>query len=192
MANRLTRIYTRRGDDGHTSLGSGRKVSKHDLRIESLGDIDELNCQIGITLTHMESAGPLGATLSRIQHELFDIGGELAMESAEFQVISERQLSQLEQEIDRINATLPPLKEFILPGGASAVAHMHLARAICRRAERRLVELGEHESVNPEVLAYINRLSDLLFVGARQLGLDTCTEVLWQPAHHRQENDSDE
>lgn len=182
MADRLTRIYTRSGDKGTTSLGSGERVAKDDSRIESLGTLDELNCQLGVLLAILETDDPIGVMLTPSQHRLFDIGGEVAMDSTEYRVIEQSDVDQLEQQLDQLNEQLPPLKEFILPGGNQPAASAHLSRAICRRAERRLQTMASSEQLNPFSLAYVNRLSDLLFVCARVLARrDQGAEVLWQP-----------
>ncbi|MBU6504441.1 MAG: cob(I)yrinic acid a,c-diamide adenosyltransferase [Betaproteobacteria bacterium] len=178
MGNRLTRIYTRTGDDGSTGLGDGTRVAKDHLRVEAMGDVDELNSVLGLLLTDT-LPDDTRALLVRIQHDLFDLGAELCIPG--HRVIPERRAEELEQAIDHHNESLPPLKEFILPGGSRSAALCHLARAVCRRAERRLVSLHGHEPLAPAALRYLNRLSDLLFVMARRLnrhagGLD----VLWQ------------
>ena len=183
MADRLTRIYTRRGDKGETSLASGRRVKKYDLRIEALGDVDELNCQLGMMIALADSE-PFHPLLLRIQNQLFDLGGELAVDSAEYQAINAKHIEQLEQQLDAINAELPPLKEFILPGGSALAAQTHLARAVCRRAERRIMELASVEAINEPISGYLNRLSDLLFVLARYFARQGGGEILWQPGQN--------
>ena len=178
MSHRLTKIYTRTGDDGSTGLAANTRVQKDDVRIEAMGDVDELNSTIGLLLTEAmpEDARTL---LVQIQHRLFDLGGELAM--PEYQMLDAAHTSALEAAIDQWNATLPPLKDFILPGGSRSGAQCHLARTICRRTERRLVNLHRHTSQRSEVLRYMNRLSDLLFVLARVLNRETGQEVVyWQ------------
>lgn len=183
MGHRLSKIYTRTGDDGTTGIGGGERVDKDSARIEAIGDVDETNCQIGVVLAH-ESGEPTAAILTRIQHELFDLGGELAM--PEHPAISPDHVARLEHDLDALNADLPPLKEFILPGGSPAAAACHLARATCRRAERRLVTLAGQEPVSELLRHYLNRLSDLLFVTARVLArIDDGQEVLWQPTRKR-------
>jgi len=178
MTDRLTRIYTRRGDDGTTGLADGSRLFKDSGRIEAIGCLDELNSLIGIVMAHAGPAGP--AELTGVQHQLFELGAELATPGAER--LRAADVASLEQALDRHNRHLPPLREFILPGGDLATAHCHLARSVCRRAERRLVELGRGEALNPETLRYINRLSDLLFVLARVLARrDDGREVYWQP-----------
>ena len=169
MGYRLSKIYTRTGDDGSTGLGDGSRRFKDDLRVETFGTVDELNSALGVTLAHPLDAD-LRAVLTRVQHELFELGGELAVPG--YVRIEARHVTALEQALDHWNATLPPLEEFILPGGAPAAAHCHLARAICRRAERRFTRLAREcrdtdQAVNPQAGHYLNRLSDLLFVLAR-------------------------
>ncbi len=178
MGNRLSKIYTRTGDDGSTGLGDGSRVAKDSLRIEAMGAVDELNCSLGVLLCNpLEEA--LQSTLVDIQHTLFDLGGELCIPGAT--VISADRVAGLEQQLDALNADLPPLKEFILPGGCSAAAACHLARAICRRSERRLHSLSKAEAVNRDAIKYLNRLSDLLFVMARHLNKAAGEpDVLWQ------------
>jgi len=182
MANRLTRIYTRAGDKGTTSLASGVKVAKDHPRIEALGDTDELNCLLGLLLAELSAADELKPILTQCQNDLFDLGGELAVADENYKVITAEVIAEMEQQIDNLNRELPPLKEFILPGGNRAAALCHQARSICRRAERRIVELAREETVNPEGAAYLNRLSDLLFVAARVMARqNNGQEVLWQP-----------
>jgi cob(I)alamin adenosyltransferase len=186
MTDRLTRIYTRSGDKGTTGLADGRRVEKYHPRIEALGDIDELNSSLGILIAEMAPRDPLRALVPQLQHDLFDLGGELAMVDARYWVIDDADISALEQQLDALNADLPPLRDFILPGGNRASALCQQSRSLCRRAERRLVELARHEAVNPNALGYVNRLSDLLFVCARVLARrDGGQEVLWQPRNKR-------
>lgn len=178
MANRLSKIYTRSGDDGSTGLVGNIRVPKSDARIEAMGDVDELNCQIGLVLTE-GLPDEARACLIRIQHRLFDLGGELAM--PEFQTLDAAETHHLETAIDRWNAGLLPLREFVLPGGCRAGAQCHLARAICRRAERSLVRLHQVTPQRTELLRYLNRLSDFLFVLARVLNREAGEEVTyWQ------------
>ncbi len=178
MPDRLTRIYTRTGDDGSTCLADGTRLPKDERRIEALGALDELNCLIGLIIAHADPGQQ--AELIRIQHQLFELGAELALPSR--QRIRSADVDWLEQVLDRHNDELPPLKEFILPGGNPAAAFCHLARAVCRRTERRLVTLGAHEPVNRETLRYLNRLSDLLFVLARVFARrDGGSETYWEP-----------
>jgi len=188
MSNRLTRIYTRGGDKGTTALANGSRVAKYHPRIEALGDVDELNCLLGCLQTALPSDDAMSTLLQRIQNDLFDLGGELAVADPNYTVITAAVVEWLETELDGLNEQLPPLQEFILPGGSPAAAQAHLARSVCRRAERRAVVLAEAESVNPQAVVYLNRLSDLLFVCARVLSRrDTGTEVLWQPRRPQQD-----
>ncbi|WP_097460303.1 cob(I)yrinic acid a,c-diamide adenosyltransferase [Mangrovitalea sediminis] len=180
MGYRLSKIYTRTGDDGSTGLADGKRIAKNAQRVEAMGSIDELNCQLGVLLQYLEPDDALLAPLQRIQHQLFDLGGELAIPGS--QAITAEQVSWLEEVLDEWNSDLPPLKNFILPGGNLAGAHCHLARGICRRAERVLVALSHEDSINSEARHYLNRLSDLLFVAARVLSRrNGSEEVLWQP-----------
>jgi cob(I)alamin adenosyltransferase len=179
MGHRLTKIYTRTGDDGSTGLGNGTRVPKDHARVEAIGAVDELNSVLGLLLGE-SLPEDLRAPLTRIQHTLFDIGGELSVPGRA--VLGDDRVTELEQWLDRFNADLAPLKEFILPGGSRAAALCHLARTICRRAERRVYTLSRSEAVAPVTLRYLNRLSDFLFVLARTLnrtaGVD---DVLWRP-----------
>lgn len=179
MGNRLTKIYTRTGDDGTTGLGNGERVRKDDLRVEAFGTVDELNSAIGVLLSAPGLPDEISKCLTRIQHRLFDLGGELCMPG--HQVIDARAVDWLEQQLDRLNADLPPLKDFILPGGCAEAGACHLARAVCRRAERRCWSLATEAAVNEHALKYLNRLSDLLFVIARVLNRSAgISEPLWQ------------
>ena len=179
MADRLTKIYTRSGDAGLTGLANGERVPKSDARIEAFGTVDETNSAIGLVLSDTGLPTAVADSLSRIQDELFDVGAELALPG--YTTIGPEYVLRLESELDDLNSALPPLKEFILPGGGPAAAACHLARAICRRAERRAWTFSEAADVNPELLKYLNRLSDLLFVIARVLARqDGSTEVLWR------------
>ena len=180
MGHRLSKIYTRTGDDGTTGLGDGTRVPKDHARVEAFGTVDELNSVIGLLLC--EAFGDdVRAVLTHIQHTLFDLGGELCIPGRG--VIAEAQVADLEKILDRLNADLAPLKEFILPGGTRAAALCHVARTVCRRAERRMYSLSRSEPVSPVSLKYLNRLSDLLFVMARALNQASDTpDVLWQPA----------
>lgn len=179
MADRLTKIYTRSGDAGLTGLANGERVPKSDARIEAFGTVDETNSAIGLVLSDTGLPTAVADSLSRIQDELFDVGAELALPG--YTKIGPEYVLRLESELDELNSALPPLKEFILPGGGPAAAACHLARAICRRAERRAWTFSEAADVNPELLKYLNRLSDLLFVIARVLARqDGSTEVLWR------------
>ncbi len=178
MGKRLTKIYTRKGDKGETRLGDGSKVAKEGLRIESLGTVDELNCLIGKLLSHPMS-DDLSTTLTAIQHHLFDLGGELCLPGQ--QRFPSDRTTWLESHLDRLNSQLPALQEFILPGGSGAAAECHLARAVCRRAERTLCALNHQEPLNEAIMSYLNRLSDLLFVMARSLNKEAGYEdILWQ------------
>jgi cob(I)alamin adenosyltransferase len=181
MGNRLTKICTRTGDNGTTGLGDGSRTDKDDPRIEAIGAIDELNSALGLLLSH-ELPGNLRDRLSRVQHRLFDVGGELCLPGQPARrVVSAEQIEELDAALVELNADLPPLREFILPGGSPAAAACHLARTVCRRAERRLVSLGKVEDLDPAGIMYLNRLSDLLFVMARQLNrLAGKTDVYWQ------------
>jgi cob(I)alamin adenosyltransferase len=179
MGNRLSRIYTRTGDDGTTGLGDGNRVRKDDARVEAYGTVDEANSAIGVILSVSGLPGDVARCLTEVQHDLFDLGGELCIPGTT--VIKPEQTAQLEQVLDRFNDPLPALKDFILPGGGPAAAHCHLARTIVRRAERRVWTLAAHEQVNMEVPKYLNRLSDLLFVLARVLARhENGSEVLWR------------
>ena len=179
MGNRLSRIYTRTGDDGTTGLGDGSRVRKDSARVEAFGTVDELNSAVGVLLAVPEIPPAVAACLTEVQHELFDLGGELCIPG--HRVITAAHVERLEKSLDEFNDSLPPLKEFILPGGGPAAAACHLARAIARRAERRAWALAEAESVGAEVTKYLNRLSDLLFVLARVLARhERGVEVLWR------------
>ncbi len=179
MGNRLSKIYTRTGDAGTTGLGDGRRVSKHDPRVEAYGTVDELNSAIGIVLATPALPAAVRGCLTDVQHRLFDLGGELCMPG--HQAIGETAVTRLEEALDDFNRELPPLKDFVLPGGCEAAAACHLARAICRRAERRVWRLADDEPVNAAALKFLNRLSDLLFVIARVLNRAAgVAEPLWQ------------
>ncbi len=181
MGHRLSKIYTRTGDDGTTGLGDGSRIDKDAPRMEAIGTVDEVNCHIGLLVTALTENDPLLPLLSRIQHDLFDLGGELAVPG--FELISAERVSALETELDVLNEELPPLKNFILPGGSHAAAQCHLARVVSRRAERCVITLHKTEAVNTPVRHYLNRLSDLLFVMARVIARrNDGQEVLWQPA----------
>jgi cob(I)alamin adenosyltransferase len=179
MGNRLSRIYTRTGDDGTTGLGDGSRVPKDSVRVEAYGTVDELNSIIGVLLAVPALPAQVTACLTEVQHELFDMGGELCIPG--HRVITAEHVARLENALDEFNDPLPPLKEFILPGGGPAAAACHLARTVARRAERRVWTLAKTESINPEVAKYLNRLSDLLFVVARVLARhERGAEVLWR------------
>ena len=184
----LTRIYTRGGDAGMTSLGSGDRVKKHDPRVAAYGTIDEANAAIGIARLHV--GAELDAMLGRIQNDLFDLGADLCRpatdnRAAEALRVIDSQVERLEQEIDAMNAKLSPLKSFVLPGGSPASAHLHLARTMVRRAEREITALAERETVNAAAIRYVNRLSDHLFVAARSANDGGARDVLWQPGATR-------
>ncbi len=177
MGNRLSKIYTRTGDKGTTGLGDGSRVDKDSLRVESYGTVDELNSHIGLLLAAEVMAEVRGA-LDRVQHELFDLGGELCMPG--YTLIPEAYVEGLERDLDRLNEGLPALKDFILPGGSEAAARCHVARTVCRRAERCVVSLARDEEVNAVSVRYLNRLSDYLFVAARVLArAGGGDEVIW-------------
>ena len=179
MGHRLSKIYTRTGDDGTTGLGDGTRVATDSARVEAYGTIDEANSSLGIVLAMQEVPESVRGVLTRVQHELFDLGGELCVPG--YRIIDATHVERLEAELDRFNDTLPPLKEFILPGGGPAAAATHVARATCRRAERRVCSLARLEPVAPEAIRYLNRLSDLLFVVARVLArLEGGSEVTWR------------
>lgn len=178
MGHRLSKIYTRTGDDGSTGLGDGTRVPKDSLRVEAYGTVDELNSVLGLLLTGT-LPDRVRACLAAVQHRLFDLGGELCVPG--FSLLHDDHVADLERALDTLNEELPPLKDFILPGGNLEAAHCHLARTICRRAERRVATLARAEPLNPEGLRYLNRLSDLLFVVARVLARrQGGLEVLWQ------------
>ncbi|WP_314105599.1 cob(I)yrinic acid a,c-diamide adenosyltransferase [uncultured Stenotrophomonas sp.] len=180
MGNRLSRIYTRTGDDGSTGLGDGSRVAKDAARVNAFGSVDEANSALGVLLA-VALPDDVRALLTTVQHQLFDLGGELCIPG--HAAIQATDVAALEQQLDHYNATLPALKEFILPGGGEAAARCHLARTIVRRAERETVTLARQEAVRAEALHYLNRLSDLLFVLARVLArADGHGEVLWQHA----------
>lgn len=192
---KLDRIYTRGGDKGATSLATGARRRKDDIRVEAYGAIDETNAAIGVARLAIEPRdAALDAMLERIQNDLFDLGAELAtpvdpatsIDAATRLVITPSQVTRLEKEIDALNADLAPLKSFVLPGGTAAAAHLHLARAICRRAERVMVALSatEGEHVEPTALAYVNRLSDFLFVASRYVNREK-GDALWKPGATR-------
>jgi len=189
----LNKIYTRTGDDGSTALGTGERRPKYDLRIAAYGTVDELNAAIGLARLHTVAAAELDAMLMRIQNDLFDLGADLCVPERPDKPVRERlrvvetQATRLEQEIDRLNADLTPLTSFILPGGNAAAAYLHLARTVCRRAERMIVELAAKpdENVSAPVIAYVNRLSDFLFVAARHANDRGAGDVLWVPGQNR-------
>lgn len=183
MGNRLSKIYTRTGDEGMTGLGDGSRVSKTHPRVEAFGTVDELNSILGMILAQ-EIPQEVRDCLVAIQHDLFDLGGELSVPG--YETVDATYAARLETELDKFNDQLPPLKEFILPAGGIATSTCHLARAVCRRAERDAVALAAAEAINPAGLVYLNRLSDLLFVIARVLArFENGEEVMWQPGKNR-------
>ena len=194
---RLNRIYTRTGDDGTTGLGDGARRAKFDPRVAAYGEVDEANCAIGVarlaTQGHDDDRlAAIEATLARVQNDLFDLGADLCAPPAEGGTdkrlrIAPIQVEQLERDIDALNADLPPLRSFVLPGGSPAACALHQARAICRRAERHIVALAANETVGAPALAYINRLSDYLFVAARSANNGGRSDVLWVPGASQNE-----
>ena len=186
----LNRIYTRGGDQGQTSLGDGRRVAKHDARVEAYGTVDEANATIGLARLHAQDDAATDAMLSRIQNDLFDLGADLCTpeggrKSAGALRILAAQVDRLEREIDGMNAGLAPLTSFILPGGTPLAAYLHLARTVTRRAERLVTALAAQEPVNPEAVKYLNRLSDHLFVLGRHVNDGGARDVLWVPGANR-------
>lgn len=190
----LNRIYTRTGDAGETALGNGERLSKANIRIAAYGTVDETNATLGVVRLHTSSLEKLDQMLARIQNELFDLGADLCVpdrgEKLEFEPlrILPKQYERLETEIDELNAELLPLRSFVLPGGHAAAAHLHLARTICRRAERLIVELKSHggEDVSDGAIAYINRLSDFFFVASRWVNFKAADgDILWVPGKTR-------
>jgi cob(I)alamin adenosyltransferase len=188
----LNRIYTKTGDDGTTALGSGERRLKSDLRIDAYGTVDETNAAIGIARLHLKGEPEVDAIMMRVQNDLFDLGADFAVPEGEgapkerLRVV-EAQVSRLETEIDKLNASLKPLRSFVLPGGEPSAAYLHLARTVCRRAERLAVELSQQkaEKVNGIAIRYLNRLSDLLFVAARYVNGRGERDVLWVPGANR-------
>ena len=179
MGNRLSKIYTRTGDEGSTGLGDGSRVPKDSLRVETYGTIDELNSTIGVVLAVPGLPEPVRTCLTDVQHDLFDLGGELCIPGN--RLVTAAYTQRLEAVLDAFNDTLPPLAEFILPGGGPAAAACHLARTVCRRAERLCWSLAREETVSPDALTYMNRLSDLLFVVARVLSRhENGSEIFWR------------
>jgi cob(I)alamin adenosyltransferase len=176
MANRLTQIYTRTGDDGSTGMADGTRVAKDDLLVHVMGEVDELNSQLAVVACH--AADDFTESIRTIQNELFNVGAELTLGET---MIKQENIDWLEQSLDEINQSLTPLKEFILPGGGLAASHCHVARTVCRRVERSLVSLDRQNNLNKHLLAYINRLSDYLFVLARAISKqEGADEVYWQ------------
>jgi cob(I)alamin adenosyltransferase len=189
----LNKIYTRTGDDGSTALGSGERRPKYDLRVAAYGTVDEVNAVIGVARLHAAGNFELDAMLTRIQNDLFDVGADLCLPDkgkgpggARLDV-TDAQVEWLERQIDRLNGELAPLRSFILPGGSAAAAHLHLARTVCRRAERQMVELKDRpgESVTAAAIKYVNRLSDFFFVAARFANDKGAADVLWVPGQNR-------
>ena len=190
---KLNKIYTRTGDDGTTALGTGDRVAKYDLRVEAYGTVDETNATIGLARVHTGTSNPaLDAMLMRIQNDLFDLGADLCfpdeMKKGEAALrVSAAQIERLEAEIDEMNGELDSLRSFVLPGGSPAAAYLHLARTVCRRAERLVAALASRadEPVSAEAIGYINRLSDFLFVAARYANDKGASDVLWVPGQNR-------
>jgi len=189
----LNKIYTRTGDDGTTALGTGERRKKYDLRIAAYGTLDEVNAAIGVARLQTANDAALDAALTHIQNDLFDVGADLCTPGfgkgpgGARLTVTDKQVAWLEREIDRLNAEIAPLRSFILPGGSAAAAHLHLARTVCRRAERLIAELKEkpQETVTPEALKYVNRLSDYLFVASRYANVKGTADVLWKPGENR-------
>ena len=186
---RLTRIYTRGGDKGQTSLGDGQRLPKHDLRIEAYGTVDETNAVIGLARLYTTENESADSMLGRIQNDLFDLGGDLCVpekagRSGDLRIVS-TQIDRLEREIDEMNEQLAPLANFILPGGTACAAHLHHARTVVRRAERLICLLAESEKINPLAIAYVNRLSDHFFVLARYMNERGAKDILWSPGATR-------
>ena len=196
---RLTRIYTRGGDTGQTSLGDGSRVAKQSPRVEAFGTVDEANAAVGVARLHaaaqLDDGGEADAMLARIQNDLFDLGADLCTPQegrrgeGALRIVA-AQVKRLEREIDAMNAELQPLNSFVLPGGSAAAAHLHVARTVTRRAERLVCALAAEEKVNPEAVKYLNRLSDHLFVLSRRLNDNGAKDVLWQPGATRNEKQS--
>jgi cob(I)alamin adenosyltransferase len=187
----LNRIYTRTGDDGTTSLGSGERRKKYDLRVDAYGTLDEVNAVLGLVRLHTANDGELDAMLSRIQNDLFDVEADLCLAAkgpgGARLTVTDVQVTWIEQQIDRLNDGLAPLRSFILPGGSPAASWLHLARTVCRRAERLMVELNDKpdEGVSAAALKYVNRLSDFLFVAGRHANDKGARDVLWVPGQNR-------
>lgn len=187
----LNKIYTRTGDDGTTALGTGERRPKYDLRVSAYGTVDETNAAVGIARLHLAQSKDIDAMLGRVQNDLFDLGADLAVPEREgkaerLRVLS-TQVDRLERDIDTLNAGLAPLNSFVLPGGTAAAAYLHLARTICRRAERMVVELAcqPNEPVSDAAVEYLNRLSDFLFVASRAVNDNGAGDVLWVPGQNR-------
>ena len=187
MGNRLSKIYTRTGDKGTTGLGDGSRIDKDDIRIQAIGDIDELNSCIGLLCAELEADDPLQTELYEVQQNLFNLGGELSVPG--YSLIEDSHIQTLEALLDQLNQHLPPLTDFILPGGNKPAATCHLARSVCRRTERSVVSLARCSEVRPQCQSYLNRLSDLLFVTARKLARrNGGEEVLWRHRAEKQPN----
>ena len=185
---KLNKIYTRTGDSGDTGLVTGERVGKDAVRVAAYGDVDETNATLGLVRLHGAGDAWLDGVLARIQNDLFDLGADLAtpeQEGLQALRITPGQVTRLETEIDVMNAELAPLTSFVLPGGSAAAAYLHLARTVSRRAERDAVALSRSETVNPSAIAYLNRLSDLLFVAARRANQNGAGDVLWTPGATR-------
>jgi len=189
----LNKIYTKTGDDGTTGLSTGERRDKFDLRVEAYGTVDEANACIGMALLNMDANHPLAGVLRSFQHDLFDLGADLATPDTGKDLgweplrIVAAQVERVERAIDRFNADLEPLRSFVLPGGTAAAVHLHLARTVVRRAERRMVELSRREPVSDDAIRYMNRLSDFLFVASRVANGGGNDDVLWQPGKNRQD-----
>jgi len=187
----LNRIYTRTGDDGSTALGDGERRPKYDLRVAAYGTVDETNAAIGVARLHLADAPVLDAMLGRIQNDLFDLGADLSVPAREGKAerlrVVASQVDRLERDIDTLNADLAPLTSFVLPGGSPAAAYLHVARTVCRRAERLVVELAARpdEVVGDAAIKYLNRLSDFLFVASRAANGNGARDVLWVPGQNR-------
>ena len=187
----LNRIYTRSGDDGTTSLGNNERRKKYDLRVEAYGTLDEVNAVIGLARLHVAGDAALDSPLGRVQNDLFDVEADLCLSEkgpgGARLTVTDAQVAWLEQEIDRLNADLAPLRSFVLPGGTAAAAYLHVARTVCRRAERIMVRLADQagEGVSAPSLKYVNRLSDFLFVAGRYANHKGATDVLWVPGQNR-------
>jgi cob(I)alamin adenosyltransferase len=187
----LNRIYTRTGDDGTTSLGNGERRKKYDLRIDAYGTLDEANSVIGLARLHTDGNAPLDEILARVQNDLFDVEAELCLSQkgpgGAKMTVTEAQVSWLEKQIDQMNEGLEPLRSFVLPGGTPAAAYLHLARTVCRRGERLMVELNDKDKdgVSAPALKYVNRLSDFLFVASRYANDKGARDVLWAPGANR-------
>jgi len=183
MGKRVSKVITRTGDDGTTGIADGSRLAKNDLRIQCLGEVDELNSFIGLAASAIQLE-QIRDILKHLQHDLFDLGAELSQPTRE--LMQAQHVDQISTQAEQLNQTLPPLQEFILPGGSTAVAQLHVARSVCRRLERSLVALNQQQVINPHSLVYLNRLSDLLFILARAQALQTHQpEVYWQSAYSR-------